>query len=110
MRRSPFEREGDGGRLEGSTSVPEIANHNYRAVYCARFLSVLHQRMMNFLVCLSSNKRIKSVIQREGCDLGCDTMARQCPMWVLPTSGLFSMSRHPIFADQSYRHHSLSLP
>src|SRR6516165_7586543 len=25
------------------------------AVYCARFLSVLHQGMMNFLVCLSSN-------------------------------------------------------
>jgi len=26
------------------------------AVYCARFLSVLHQGMINFLVCLSSNK------------------------------------------------------
>jgi hypothetical protein len=25
------------------------------AVYCARFLSVLHQGMINFLVCLSSN-------------------------------------------------------
>jgi hypothetical protein len=25
------------------------------AVYCARFLAVLHQGMMNFLVCLSSN-------------------------------------------------------
>jgi len=25
------------------------------AVYCARFLSVLHQRMVDFLVCLSSN-------------------------------------------------------
>ncbi len=25
------------------------------AVYCARFLSVLHQGMMSFLVCLSSN-------------------------------------------------------
>src|SRR5712691_1009184 len=33
MRRSPFESEGDGGRLEGSTSVPEIANHNYRDTY-----------------------------------------------------------------------------
>src|SRR5439155_1251527 len=29
----------------------------YHAVYCARFLSVLHQGMMNFLVCLSSNAR-----------------------------------------------------
>jgi hypothetical protein len=26
------------------------------AVYCARFLSVLHQGMIHFLVCLSSNK------------------------------------------------------
>jgi hypothetical protein len=25
------------------------------AVYCARLLSVLHQGMINFLVCLSSN-------------------------------------------------------
>src|SRR5712691_5269816 len=29
------------------------------AVYCARFLSVLHQRMMNFLVCLSSNQKTR---------------------------------------------------
>src|SRR6266511_4274778 len=38
----------------------------YHAVYCARFLSVLHQGMMNFLVCLSSNK-ISWAVRNVGC-------------------------------------------